>query len=49
MSKGNNKKPKAKAKANNESAYKAAQSPEKQVVSPFSKKPGANQIGRKPN
>jgi hypothetical protein len=48
MSKGNDKKPKAKAKAQTGSAYKAAQSPEKQVINPFSKKPGANQLGRKP-
>jgi hypothetical protein len=48
MSKGNDKKPKAKATTNATSAYKAAQSPEKQVISPFSKKPNANQPGRKP-
>jgi hypothetical protein len=48
MSKGNDKKPKAKAKPQSGSAYKAAQSPEKQVINPFSKKPGANQLGRKP-
>jgi hypothetical protein len=48
MSKGNDKKPKGKAKAAHAgSAYKAAQSPEKQVISPFSKKPGASQLGRK--
>jgi len=47
MSKGNDKKPKAKATTNGKSAYKTAQSPEKQVVNPFSNKPGASQIGRK--
>ena len=48
MSKGNDKKPKATAKPNAGSAYKAAQSQDKQPVSPFAKKPGAaGLIGRK--
>jgi hypothetical protein len=46
MSKGNDKK-KSKSTANAPSAYKSAQTPEKQGVSPFSKKPNANQPGRK--
>jgi hypothetical protein len=46
MSKGNDKK-KSKATTNAPSAYKSAQTPEKQGVSPFSKKPNANQPGRK--
>ena len=48
MSKGNDKKPKATAKTNAGSAYKTAQSQDKQPVSPFAKKPGAaGLIGRK--
>ena len=45
MSKGNDKKPKTTAKPHAGSAYKAAQSQDKQPVSPFAKKPG--QLGRK--
>ena len=47
MSKGNDKKPKTTAKTNAGSAYKAAQSQDKQPVSPFAKKPGGGQLGRK--
>ena len=47
MSKGNDKKPKTAAKTNAGSAYKAAQSQDKQPVSPFAKKPGGGQLGRK--
>jgi hypothetical protein len=49
MSKGNDKKAKAdKAKQTvSVSSYKAAQAPNKPATSPFSKKPGASQIGRK--
>jgi hypothetical protein len=47
MSKGNDKKSKAKAATNAPSAYKSAQTPEKQGSSPFAKKPNANQPGRK--
>jgi hypothetical protein len=47
MSKGNDKKPKTTAKPNTGSAYKAAQSQDKQPVSPFAKKPGIGQLGRK--
>ena len=39
MSKGNDKKPKAKTKPNAESAYKSAQSVDKRAPSPFAKKP----------
>ena len=49
MSKGNEKKAKAdqgKPKAA-VSSYKASQSTNKPAVSPFSKKPGASQLGRK--
>ena len=45
MSKGNDKKPKTAAKPHAGSAYKAAQSQDKQPVSPFAKKPA--QLGRK--
>jgi hypothetical protein len=44
MSKGNDKKPKGKAKPGTGSAYKAAQSQDKQPASPFAKK---GQPGRK--
>ena len=49
MSKGNDKKAKAdKTKATvGVSSYKAAQGGNKPAISPFSKKPGASQIGRK--
>jgi hypothetical protein len=49
MSKGNDKKAKAdKTKPNaSVSSYKAAQGTNKPAISPFSKKPGASQIGRK--
>lgn len=49
MSKGNDKKVKggrSKPMANI-SSYKAAQASKTPAISPFSKKPGANQIGRK--
>lgn len=49
MSKGNDKKAKAdKTKPTvSVSSYKAAQVTSKPATSPFSKKPGASQIGRK--
>ena len=48
MSKGNDKKPKAGAKKPGAgSSYKAAQSQDKPAISPFAKKPGAAQLGRK--
>jgi hypothetical protein len=49
MSKGNDKKEKAdKTKPTvSVSSYKAAQVTSKPATSPFSKKPGASQIGRK--
>jgi len=47
MSKGNDKKPKTTAKANAGSAYKTAQSQDKQPVSPFAKKPVGGQLGQK--
>jgi hypothetical protein len=49
MSKGNDKKAKSdKTKSNvSVSSYKAAQGTNKPATSPFSKKPGASQIGRK--
>lgn len=49
MSKGNDKKAKAdKTKPNvSVSSYKAAQATNNPAISPFSKKPGASQTGRK--
>lgn len=49
MSKGNDKKMKGdKSKPTvNISSYKAAQASKTPAISPFSKKPGASQIGRK--
>ena len=46
MSKGNDKKPKGKAKPSTGSAYKTAQSQDRQPASPFAKK-FAGQPGRK--
>ncbi len=47
MSKGNEKKAKADQPKTAVSSYKASQSTNKPAVSPFSKKPGASQLGRK--
>jgi len=47
MSKGNHKKAKGDKAKPNVSSYKAAQSKNEPAISPFSKKPGASQIGRK--